>query len=217
MAGIFGSGRVNPPQNPATSLRITTSLQGQSRPIVYGQTRISANLIDYAGFTATQVSSSGGKGGAVGGGGKGQSSGQYNYSVSAIASFGESISGIIAIYNGSAVDFLNTPPSATLSALSQIGITPTTGNTYNIEYHTGTTSQTVSSYWNGAFPTRALAYRRQAYVVFPNLQLGSSPTFPNFNFEILGNINTDIAALGPDANPADVIQDILTNLSLIHI
>lgn len=211
MAGLFGSGRVNNPQSPATSLRITTSLQGQSRPIVYGQIRISANLIDYAGFKATQVSNSGGKGGLAGGGGKGQSSGQYNYSVSVIASFGEAISSVIAIYNGSSVDFLNTPPTATLTALNQIGITPSTGNTYNIELHTGSATQTSSSYWNGAFPSRTLAYRREAYAVFPNLQLGSSPTFPNFNFEILGAINSDIPALGPDANPADVILDLLTN------
>lgn len=212
MAGLFGSGRVNKPQPPATSLRVTTSLQGQSRSIVYGQTRIAANLIDYAGFKATAVSSGGGgKGGLTGSGGKGGSSGQYNYSASVIASFGEAISDVIAIYNSSAVDFLKTPASSTLAALKQIGITPTYGNTYSIELHKGETTQSVSSFWNGAFPSRTLTYRGEAYAVFPNLQLGSSPTFPNFNFEILGTINSDIPALGPDANPADVIRDLLTN------
>lgn len=211
MAGIFGSGRVNKPQPPATSLRVTTSLQGQSRSIVYGQTRIAANLVDYAGFKATAVSSGGGKGGLVGSGGKSGSTGQYNYQASVIASFGEAISDVVAIYNSSAVDFLVSPSSATLTALSQIGITPTYGNTYAIELHTGGGTQAVSSFWNGAFPTRILAYRGEAYAVFPNLQLGTSPTFPNFNFEILGTINSDIPALGPDANPADVIRDLLTN------
>ena len=212
MAGLFSSGRVNNPQPPATSLRVTTSLQGQSRPIVYGQTRIAANLIDYAGFKATAVSnSSGGKGGLVGSGGKGGNSGQYDYQTSVIASFGEAIANVVAIYNSSAVDFLQTPSAATLAALKQIGITPTYGNTYSIELHTGSNTQSASSYWNGAFHTRALAYRGQAYAVFPNLQLGSSPTFPNFNFEILGAINSDVPTLGPDANPADVIADLLTN------
>jgi Putative phage tail protein len=212
MAGLFSSGRVNNPQPPATSLRVTTSLQGQSRPIVYGQTRIAANLIDYAGFKATAVSNnSGGKGGLVGSGGKGGNSGQYDYQASVIASFGEAISNVVAIYNSSAVDFLQTPSAATLTALAQIGITPTFGNTYSIELHTGSNAQPVSSFWNGAFPSRTLAYRSQAYAVFPNLQLGSSPTFPNFNFEILGAINSDVPTLGPDANPADVIADLLTN------
>ena len=212
MAGLFSSGRVNNPQPPATSLRVTTSLQGQSRPIVYGQTRIAANLIDYAGFKATAVNNnSGGKGGLVGSGGKGGNSGQYDYQTSVIASFGEAIANVVAIYNSSAVDFLQTPSAATLAALKQIGITPTYGNTYSIELHTGSNTQSASSYWNGAFHTRALAYRGQAYAVFPNLQLGSSPTFPNFNFEILGAINSDVPTLGPDANPADVIADLLTN------
>lgn len=209
MAGLFRSGRTNKTP-PATGIRVTTSLQGQPRAIVWGQTRIPANLIDYAGFTAKKTKTSGGKGGLAGGGGKG-SSGTYDYSASVIASLGEAIADIKSIYNSSAVDFLGAPSATTLAALSQLGIVPTYGNTYNIEIHYGGAGQAVSSYWNGAFPARVLSYPAQAYVVFPNLALGNSPSFPNFNFEVLGVINSDIPSLGPDANPADIIQDVITN------
>ncbi|MDP8997125.1 MAG: hypothetical protein M3O03_09005, partial [Pseudomonadota bacterium] len=211
MAGIFGSGRTSAPPVLATSLRLTTSLGGKPRPIIYGQARIAPNIIDYAGFRASPVTQSGGKGGVLdGGGGKGQPTG-YNYTVSLIASLGEQISQVLTIYNGSAVDCITAPSAGVLAALAAIGIVPTTGNTYSIEFHYGAPGQAVSAYWSSAFPARALAYRGQALAVFPNLGLGNSPTLPNFNFEVLGVINSDVPALGPDANASDVIPDLLTN------
>lgn len=211
MGSIFGNGRASTEPLKAASLRISTSIQGRPKAIVYGQARIAPTLTDYAGFTASPSQNQGGKGGALGAIFKGQNSG-YTYSVSAIASIGEANAGILTIYNGSAIDFIVPPASDVLTALQAIGITPSYGNgIYNVEYHGGSSSQAVSPYWSSAFPTRALAYRNESYVSFPNLALGSSPTFPNFNFEILGTINTDVPAIGPDANFSDVANDLLTN------
>ena len=68
-----------------TQLRIQSSVQGLPRPIGYGATRISGNLIWYGDFEARAIQQSptgaGGKGGSITGGGKGgggQTTG-YNY------------------------------------------------------------------------------------------------------------------------------------------
>jgi hypothetical protein len=209
MGSIFGTGRSSAPAIPAIGVRFTTSLYGRPRAIGYGQTRIAPNIIDYGGFTSKPAAQPGGKGGG-GGGGKGQPQ-SYNYSASFIVSLGEQVSQVLAIYNGNSVDYLTVPPDPFLALLAQIGIVPTKGNTYNVELHNGSLTQTASPYWASAFPAKALAYRGQALAVFPNLPLGSSPSLPNFNFEVLYPINSDIPTLGPDANPADVVADLIAN------
>src|SRR6266700_3122126 len=74
MASWFGS-RSNPNTTPpAAKLRVQTSIQGVIRPIVWGQTRISGNLIDYQDFTSVAPSTTGGKGGTFSTSGKGQTS-----------------------------------------------------------------------------------------------------------------------------------------------
>ena len=208
MASLFGTGKAKQP--PETALRVTTSLQGRPLAVVYGQTRLGGNLIDYGGFYYTNAKASGGKGGLAGGGGKGNS-GSYNYFVSALVSLGHQNAGIISIINGSAIDYLVAPTPADLTKLAALNIVPSVGNTYGMIWHAGNGTQTPDPQWSSSFGARALAYRNQSYLVFPNLGLGSSPSFPNFNFEVLGAINSDLPALGPDANPADVIADILTN------
>lgn len=214
MAGSFSSKRVNSPsQQQALSLRVQTSVQGIPRPIVYGQTRVAGTLIDDNGFLAVQVSTShGGKGGGGGGSGKG-SNRSWNYYVGGIVSLGESIADVMAIYNGTAVNFLRLPPVQTIYDLATIGITPIYGNTkYYAALHLGGWSQYADAGWTAQWgSSRALAYRGQAYVCFERLDLGTSPAFPNFNFEVLGVYNSDVPALGPDANPADLIVDLLTD------
>ena len=196
----------------ATTLRAQTSLQGRPRPLVYGQARFAGNVIDYQGFKATPQGSkgSGSKGGLGGASGKGQT-GQYNYSASIIVSLGETINSVLTIYNGNAVDCIVTPPDNILTDYATLGIVPSFGNPYGASFYAGTTSQVADGGWAAQYPAHSLAYRGESYVLFPSLALGSTPSAPNFNFECLGVINSDIPALGPDANPADVILDILTN------
>src|SRR5246127_4613293 len=82
MGDIFG-GRTNAKQQKAVgSLQFQTSQQGGVIPLVYGTTRMTGNLLDYADFTATPSSRTGGKG-KGGGGGKGGGQ-QYTYSASFI-------------------------------------------------------------------------------------------------------------------------------------
>ena len=218
MASTFRTQRTNSTNQQAFTLRIQQAVQGVPRPIVYGQARMAGNMIDYGGFVAEPVSSPGGGKGGIGaqGGGKGQS-GTWNYFAGGCISLGEPIggSGVLTIYNGSAVNFLFVPPTEILEQIILLGITPTFGDvTYFAAVHDGQPGQQPDGGWLAQFGSgRALAYRGEAYVCFESLALGSAPTFPNFNFEVMGAYNSDLPALGPDANPADVIQDLLTNQS----
>ena len=211
MAGIFQSGRVNSDQGPATGLRLQSSLQGRPRNIGAGQNRSAGSLIWYGDFKAVAQSSTGALGGkGAGGSGKGQS-GTYTYSASFIVSLGESVSAIQTVFNGNQIDFWATPPSSVLADLAALGITPTYGNTYGATFLGGDYAQTPWSYLVSAHPSQALAYRGGALMCFANLGLDTSPTLPNFSFEVLWPINSDIPALGPDANPADWVNAFLTN------
>ena len=80
MSGILGGGAAGIAQQaPTTNLQVQTSANGNPIPIVYGTIRLAGNLIWYGGFYYTAAPSAGsGKGGVVGGGKGGQSSG-YNY------------------------------------------------------------------------------------------------------------------------------------------
>jgi hypothetical protein len=216
LAGLFRSNRANNPDPVAVSLRVQSSLQGVPIPIGCGRTRWAGNLIDYAGFVATPVKSPGSKGGLSGSAGKGDT-GQYTYQVSGIVSLGEGgIASIDRIFNGNAIDFLTTPTTAELDDLNGIGINSdnlTTGNgTYNTIFHTGNWTDGPDSWWTSQYASQtALAYPGQAYVIFPNLGLGNSASFPSFNFDCTWVLNSDIPALGPDANPSDWVNAFLTN------
>ena len=81
MASVFGARRANASTQPATSLRVQSSIEGKAIPIGWGANRLAGNMIWYGDFQSVATSSGGsGKGG---GGGKG--SGQYDYSASVIS------------------------------------------------------------------------------------------------------------------------------------
>jgi len=210
-AWLFGStGRANSQTPVASNLRIQTSKQGRPRAVGWGQARLAGNVIWAGDFVAAQIPQQGGKGGGLNGK---NGTGQYNYFASVMLSLCEGpISNILTIFNGSAVDFLVTPPAATIAQLAVLGITPSYGaSIYNCTTLLGGYAQSAWSYLASAHPSQSLNYRGQALACFQSIPLGSSPTIPNFNFEVLFSTNSDIPALGPDANPADVIGDMLTN------
>lgn len=206
MAGIFGGSGSNNAA-PAINARIQSSVQGRPRNIGAGLNRVAGNLIWYADFTSTPATS-GGKG--AGGSGKG-TSGSYNYSASFIVSFGESVAQFNTIFNGNQIDFLVPPSAQVLADLATLGIVPTYNNTYSATFLLGDYAQSPWSYLVSAHPSQALAYRGEALMCLANLGLSSSPSLPNFTAELLWPINSDIPALGPDANPADWVTAFLTN------
>ena len=73
----------------------------------------------------------------------------------------------------------------------------------------GSLGQAKWSYLSSAFPSQAIGYSGLAYVATPQFDLGFSGALPNLNFEIYGLLPF-ANAIG-DANPADVLYDLLTN------
>lgn len=186
--GLSSSNTTKTP--PATALRIQTSVLGIPRPIGWGQARLSGNLMWYGDFVAKSVSSSGGKGLGGASSGKGTSGGTYNYSAAVLIALCEGpIEGVLSVWN-----------NTTEQTLSDLGLTAFLG-----DY-----AQSAWGYLTSLHPTQALNYRGTASVAAGPLQLGTSQELPNFSFEILFGINSAIPGM-PDANPADVLYDLLTN------
>jgi hypothetical protein len=73
----------------------------------------------------------------------------------------------------------------------------------------GSRPQEPWGYMVGRHPERALAYSGTAYVCSAAMDLGSSGTLPNYNYEIVGLYQFGGGIL--DANPADIITDVITN------
>ena len=186
MAGIFGAKRANSTAAPETSLRVQSSIEGKAIPIGWGANRLAGNLIWYGDFKS--VASSSGGAGKGGGGGKG--SGQYDYSASVI----------IAMCEGPvhAWGYLYNNSSNTI-AYSSLNLT-----TFNGDY-----SQTGWGYLSGDAAQRN--YRGIAYMAAGPMPLGSSPDLPNITPEIIFGTYGDGVSGTPDANPATVIADYLTN------
>lgn len=195
MSAIFGggSGRQSAKIQPADGLRVQRSIDGLPLPLGWGQFRLAGNLLDYQDFLATTHKSSatsGGKGlGAVFGKG---TSGSTSYTYSAAV--------VIAVCQGPIDSFVQIWNSKSKQTLASLGLTG----------FLGTYAQTAWPYMSSAHSANALTYRGIAYAAAGPMQLGSSPELPNLNFEVKASINTGITG-SPDADPADVVSDFLTN------
>lgn len=221
MSGImemFGGGkRSNQPKPQSLAPRFQSSVEGRPRAVGAGQNRLAGNVVwygDYRAIPQAAPGSAGGKGGIFGGAATGTGKGttqSYTYTATFMVSIGETIAAVQAIINGQQYDFFYEPPAALVASLQSRGITVTYGNTFGGTFLLGDYAQSPWSYMVTAHPDQALAYRGEALACFPNLALGSSPALPNFNFEVLWPLNTDVAAYGPDANPADWVQAFLSN------
>lgn len=187
---IFTSAPKVQKQPPATQLRVQTAVLGEVRTIIYGQSRIAGNLVDYVDFKSKTTKSSGGGKGSLGSGGKGSSgSGTTTYSVAAIIGLCEGpIASIDAVYENQSL--------TTLSA-------------ENLTAFLGSYAQSPWGYMTTNHSSRALNYHGLAYVAGV-LALGSSPALPNLTFVLTGAYNNAISGKA-DANPKDVLYDLLTN------
>jgi hypothetical protein len=189
MSGIFGGGNATPSASPVTSLRLQTSTRGRPIPILYGKPRVAANLIWYGDLIATgHQQSSGGKGGG------GQSSTSYTYTAALIMGVSEGvINSIPRVWRQKEVF---TDPT---DACAQIGLS----------YSPGTYSQTAAGWMITKHPTEALAYRGLSYISAANYALGDNADLLNHSFEV--DTASAYSASIRDANPKDVITDLLTN------
>ncbi len=189
MGFLFGKKKtISTTENKLGALRIQSSTQGLPIPIVYGKTRITANLLwrdDFTAIPQTETQTSGGKGG----GETTSSSTSYTYTVALVMGLmeGPSVSGSSFIGTVWASKAITDPVTLGLTQFE------------------GSYSQSPWSYLTTNHPDNALAYRGLAYAATGAFDLGGSDSPPNLSFEVTGFL------AGADVNPAAVLSSLLTN------
>jgi hypothetical protein len=175
-----------------TALQLQTSVSILPIPIVWGKTKIAPNLIWYANFQAVPGGSgkgAGGKGGGLLGGGASPT--EYTYTADIIMALCEGpINAIGYVWKDLGV-----------YGLEQLGL----------GYFRGSTPQSAWPYLEAIYPYNALAYQGTAYVWGAGYNLGNAAAIGNHNFEVFGPLSGSMFHGIDDADPAQVIQDFLTN------
>lgn len=185
-------------------LAVQTSSLGLPISLGWGRGRLKCNLLWYNAFKATShTTKQGGKG--MGGS---STNTTYTYTASVIMGLCEGpITGIRSVYRDKDVykDYIRswswngqTYGTVVTTALQQAGL----------NLATGTTSQTPWGYMTSRFPSQALAYRGISYVYAQDYPLTDNATLPNHSFEV--DFAVQLAGL-PDADPKDIVTDLLTN------
>jgi hypothetical protein len=196
-----------PTAQPATSLRINTSVQGV--PIALhlgGAQRLAGNLIDYYNLVASNYNGPGGKGGTLGSVFKG--SGNYAYTVSFILGLCEGpVNATTSLwYNGSGV-----PASAGGFNIWNLPQTLDGTNTVAYELYLGDYEQTVWGNTETQEPSHGFGYRGICYAGFSNFPLGGSTSLPNINVEVVSANCYNVVPGQVDGDPSIALESFLTN------
>jgi hypothetical protein len=185
---MFGSGETQAQtQTVASGVDIQSSCYGGVVPVIYGQARLTGNLLWYGDFQAIPTQSS------AGGGGKGGDSNQGSTSYDYKASF------IFALGEGTLAGVRNVWASKTKTSLADS----------NLSFTGGGLAQAPWGYLTTKFPAQALSYAGTGYVYASAYDLGQSAQMPNLSYEVTGVGSGAIG--GVDAEPGFVVNDILTN------
>lgn len=197
MSGLFGGQTISTSDTRINSMRIQQSAYGLCQPLVYGKTRIAANMFWYGDFISTPhttVTKSGGKGGSA----KTRNT-TFTYSASLMLALCEnSIKDIGVIWRD----------KEQLTSKVENNITQTAMNQLGLELFDGQQNQRWG-YLESKHPDQALNYPHLGYVAGANYDLGNSASLSNHNFEVTSQITFSDTV--HDANPADVIQDFIKN------
>ena len=197
MGGVFGGGTVSTSDKRINSMRIQQSAYGLCQPLVYGKNRVAANMFWYGDFTATAHTTTkkeGGKGGGV----KTKNT-TYTYSASFMLGLCENkIKDIGIIWRDKEQIVTKTEGGVQLKPIDQVGFELFDGD-----------HNPVWGYLASKHPDQALYYPFLGYVACANYDLGGSASLSNHNFEVISDIT--FSETIQDANPADVIEDFITN------
>ena len=197
MGGIFGSTTVSTSDKRINSMRIQQSAYGLTQPLVYGKNRVAANMFWYGDFKSTAhttTTKSGGKGGKT----KTKNT-TYTYSASLMLGLCENkIKDIGIIWRDKEQIVTKTEGGVQLKPIDQIGFELFDGD-----------HNPVWGYLASKHPDEAVHYPFLGYVACANYDLGGSAALSNHNFEVISDITFSESI--HDANPADVIEDFITN------
>ncbi|WP_212387301.1 phage tail protein [Acinetobacter junii] len=197
MGGIFGSTTVSTTDKRINSMRIQQSAYGLTQPLVYGKNRVAANMFWYGDFKATAhttTTKSGGKGGKT----KTKNT-TYTYSASLMLGLCENkIKDIGIVWRDKEQIVTKTEGGVQLKPIDQVGFELFDGD-----------HNPVWGYLASKHPDEAVHYPFLGYVACANYDLGGSAALSNHNFEVISDIT--FSSTIHDANPADVIEDFITN------
>ena len=172
------------------SLQVQQSSQGLTLPVVYGRARVAGNLIWYGDFTTIEHKTTTQQGGK-GGGSVTQEDTSYTYEAAVMMSLCEGeIKGIGRIWRD----------KEKFEFLSQLRLNLAKG---------GDEQTTWTHLQQPKHQAQAINYSGTAYVYSPNYELTKSAQIYNHNFEIIGKMGYSDSI--PDANPSEIIRDMLTN------
>lgn len=197
MGGIFGTTTVSTSDKRINSMRIQQSAYGLTQPLVYGKNRVAANMFWYGDFKATAhttTTKSGGKGGKT----KTKNT-TYTYSASLMLGLCENkIKDIGIVWRDKEQIVTKTEGGVQLKPIDQVGFELFDGD-----------HNPVWGYLASKHPDEAVHYPFLGYVACANYELGGSAALSNHNFEVISDIT--FSETIHDANPADVIEDFITN------
>lgn len=197
MGGIFGTTTVSTSDKRINSMRIQQSAYGLTQPLVYGKNRVAANMFWYGDFKSTAhttTTKSGGKGGKT----KTKNT-TYTYSASLMLGLCENkIKDIGIVWRDKEQIVTKTEGGVQLKPIDQIGFELFDGD-----------HNPVWGYLASKHPDEAVHYPFLGYVACANYDLGGSAALSNHNFEVISDIT--FSETIHDANPADVIEDFITN------
>ncbi|MCV2452970.1 phage tail protein [Acinetobacter johnsonii] len=199
MGGIFGGGStVSVEDKRINSMRIQQSAYGLCQPLVYGKNRVAANMFWYGDFNATAHTTTKKSGGKGGGSVKTKTT-TYTYSASMMLGLCENkIRDIGTIWRDKEQLVTKAVNGVQAKPIEQLGF-----ELFDGEYNP------VWGYLVSKHPNQALHYPYLGYVACANYELGGSASLSNHNFEVISDIT--FSETNHDANPADVIEDYVTN------
>jgi len=197
MGGLFGSTTISTTDTRINSMRIQQSAYGLCQPLLYGKTRVAANMFWYGDFLATPhttVTKSGGKGG-----GSKTSNTTFSYSASLMLGLCENqIKKIGLIWVDKEQYVPKQEGSITLDPIDQLKFELYDGN-----------NNPPWGWLVSKHPDQAINYPYLGYVACANYEMGNSASLSNHNFEVISTIT--LSETIDDANPADVIEDFITH------
>ncbi|WP_440207009.1 phage tail protein [Acinetobacter oleivorans] len=197
MGGLFGGTTISTTDTRINSMRIQQSAYGLCQPLVYGKTRVAANMFWYGDFLATPhttVEKSGGKGGSTK-----TSNTTFSYSASLMLGLCENqIKKIGLIWVDKDQYIPKQEGSITLDPIDQLKFELYDGN-----------NNPAWGWLVSKHPDQAINYPFLGYVACANYEMGNSASLSNHNFEVISTIT--LSETIDDANPADVIEDFITH------
>ena len=196
MGGLFSTPTVSTSDTRLNSMRIQQSAYGLCQPLIYGTTRVSANLLWYNNFRSHAITTTTKSGGKGGGGSKTKHT-SYVYTASLMMAISETpIEDILIVWKDKNQILPVKVNGVTWSPIDQL----------KLELFNGRNNSTWP-YLLSKYPNQALSYRYLAFVAASDYDLGAIASLLNHSFEVKSFIRASEDLL--DANPADIISDFI--------